>query len=61
MSDDSLDKPATKRDLQDAIAELKIWILKREMGIAFAFLGVQITYFFGTLASLWFMLAHYKP
>jgi hypothetical protein len=57
---EELDKPATRRDLYEAITELKVWILKREMWIAFAFLGIQITYFFGTLASLWFMLAHYK-
>jgi hypothetical protein len=55
------DKPLSRRDLAEAITELKEWILKREMWIAFAFLGIQITYFFGTLASLWFMLAHYKP
>jgi hypothetical protein len=61
MNESGLDQPATRRDLHEAINEAKIWILKREMWIAFAFLGVQITYFFGTLASLWFMLAHYKP
>lgn len=59
--DENLDNPATKRDLREGLSELKLWILKREMSIAFAFIGIQITYFFGTLASLWFMLAHYKP
>jgi len=51
------DQPATKQDLLEAIADLKIWILKREMWIAFAFLGVQITYFSITLASVWFMIS----
>jgi len=43
--------------LLEAITDLKIWILKREIWIAFAFLGIQITYFSITLAGVWFMVS----
>ena len=58
MNDDS---PATKRDLEHAIHELRQFIVEREIITLRWMMGLQITYFFGTLAAVWFMLAHYKP
>lgn len=55
------DQPATKRDLDVAISELKNFVIDRELTALRWVMGIQITYFFGTLAAVWFMLAHYKP
>lgn len=53
--------PATKYDLQLAIHDLREFILVREASWLRWIVTLQITYFFGTLAAVWFMLAHYKP
>lgn len=55
------DQPATKQDLQDAIKDLRQFIVEREIISLRWIIGIQIAYFFGTLAAVWFMLAHYKP
>jgi hypothetical protein len=47
------DKPATKGDLLD----LKQFILEREIIAMRWVLGIQITYFFGTLAAVWFLVS----
>jgi hypothetical protein len=47
------DKPATKGDL----LELKHFILEREIVAMRWVLGIQITYFFGTLAAVWFLVS----
>ena len=61
MSDD-LDSPLTKRGLQSALRDmerdLKAFILEREVVTVRWVIGIQITYFFGTLAAVWFMLTH---
>jgi len=49
--------PATKSDITD----LRQFIVEREIVSLRWMVGLQITYFFGTLAAVWFMLAHYKP
>jgi hypothetical protein len=45
----------TKDDLKD----LKAFILEREIVAMRWVLGVQITYFFGTLAAVWFLITHH--
>ena len=45
----SNDLPATKADLRD----LKQFILEREIVSLRWVIGIQITYFFGTLAMIW--------
>ena len=54
-------QPATRRDLELAISDLKNFVIDRELIALRWVMGIQITYFFGTLAAVWFMLAHYKP
>jgi hypothetical protein len=56
-----MSEPATKTDLDLAIRDLRQFILEREVTAIRWIIGLQITYFFGTLAAVWFMLAHYKP
>jgi hypothetical protein len=46
---------ATKDDIKD----LKTFILEREIVALRWVLGVQITYFFGTLAAVWFLITHH--
>lgn len=55
------DSPATKHDLELAINELKRFVVDREVAAIRWVITIQIAYFFGTLATMWFMLAHYKP
>ena len=55
------DAPATKHDLDLAISELKNFVVEREVTAIRWIITLQITYFFDTLAAVWFMLAHYKP
>jgi hypothetical protein len=51
---------ATKADLKAAMQDLREFILEREVVALRWIITLQITYFFGTLAALWFMLAHSK-
>ena len=55
------ESPATKHDLDAAINRLEKFVIDRELMALRWVMGIQITYFFGTLAAVWFMLAHYKP
>jgi hypothetical protein len=59
------DNLATKDDLRsladqikDLNKDLKNFILEREIVAMRWMLGIQITYFFGTLAAVWFMITH---
>ena len=52
------DSPATKRDLQNLERDLKQFIVEREVISMRWMMGIQITYFFGTLAAVWFMVSH---
>jgi hypothetical protein len=54
------DQPATKRDLTLAISELKTFVVDRELVALRWVITIQITYFFGTLVTMWFLLPHYK-
>jgi hypothetical protein len=50
----------TKADLDNLGRDLRQFIVEREIVALRWMVGLQITYFFGTLAAVWFMLAHYK-
>jgi hypothetical protein len=56
------DNPATKQDLLDLERDLKAFILDREIKSIRWFIGVfgalQVTYFFGTLAMVYFLITH---
>jgi hypothetical protein len=60
MSD--TEQPLTKSDLQSALRDmerdLKQFILEREIIALRWVVGVQITYFGITLASVWFLINH---
>jgi hypothetical protein len=55
-------EPATKRDLDDLKRDLKQFIVEREVNAIRWYIGIfaglQVTYFFGTLAAVWFMISH---
>jgi hypothetical protein len=52
--------PATKRDIQDAINELRLALIDREVKsirwFIATFLGAQIAYFAITLSAVYFLL-----
>jgi hypothetical protein len=52
--------PLTKQDLDSAIAELRIFILDREIGWLKWVVGFQLTYFAITIASMFFIAEHIK-
>ena len=58
MPTENQDSPATKRDLQNLERDLKQFIVEREVVSMRWMMGIQITYFFGTLAAVWFMFSH---
>lgn len=58
------DQPATKQDLKDLERDLKQFIVEREISSIRWFIGIfgalQVTYFFGTLALVYFLITHVK-
>jgi uncharacterized protein YggT (Ycf19 family) len=54
MNDDN--QAATKRDLGELERDLKAFILEREIKTLRWSVGVLMLYFFGTLASVWFLV-----
>jgi hypothetical protein len=64
MSDD-LDSPATKRDLREAIGELKTYIVDRENALIWKVIALQVTLIGAISGALWgaitFTLTHWKP
>lgn len=58
------DQPATKQDLKDLERDLKQFIVEREVSSIRWFIGIfgalQVTYFFGTLALVYFLITHVK-
>ena len=52
MSTD-LDAPATKRDLQDAIAELKNYVLERESSLIWKVIALQVTLIGAIAGAQW--------
>jgi hypothetical protein len=57
-----MNEAATKQDLKDAIAELRQWMLEREVTtIRWAvglFFAIQLSYFALTLGVVYFAVAH---
>jgi hypothetical protein len=51
--------PATKQDIEDAIDELKLYVVERESAWIKWVLGIQITYFVITI-TVAFVAAHIK-
>jgi hypothetical protein len=49
-------QPVTKSDLLDVERDLKAFILEREVNALRWSVGVLFLYFFGTLASVWFLV-----
>ena len=60
MNDD--EQPATKRDLRELERDIKAFILEREVSSIRWFISIfgalQVTYFFGTLAMVYFLITH---
>lgn len=56
------EQAATKQDLKDLERDLKQFILEREVSsirwLISIFGALQVTYFFGTLAMVYFLITH---
>ena len=50
-----------RREVGNELKDLRQFIIEREVVTARWVIGIQIAYFFSTLAAVWFMMAHYKP
>ena len=61
MNDSDLDKPATKRDLRDAIAQMENSVLKREITLYWRFLALSLVLLGAQWAAITWMMAHWKP
>jgi hypothetical protein len=59
MNGEPFSREDLKRDLKDLEHGLKQFILEREVVALRWVLGIQITYFFGTLAAVWFLITHH--
>lgn len=57
-----MSEPATKQDVQDLERDLKAFILEREVSSLRWLIGIfgalQVTYFFGTLGMVYFLITH---
>ena len=49
---------ATKQDLKDLERDLKAFILEREISAIRWFVTIQLTYFFGTIGMVYFLITH---
>jgi len=58
------DQLATKRDLSELEGDIKRFIVEREVNSIRWFIGVfgalQVTYFFGTLAMVYFLITNIR-
>jgi len=61
MDNSDLDKPATKRDLRDAIAQMENFVLKREIALYWRFLTLGLVLLAAQWAAITWMMAHWKP
>ena len=61
MSEDPLDQPATKRDLQEAVRELRIFILDRENALIWKLLTLVLIIAAGQWAAVLTLIQHWKP
>jgi hypothetical protein len=56
-----LDRPATKRDLDDAITRMERFVLDRETGMLWKFLLLGLSLLGAQWAAISWMMAHWKP
>jgi len=61
MNDSDLDKPATKRDLDDALTRMENFVLKRETALYWRFLTLGLALLAAQWAAITWMMAHWKP
>jgi hypothetical protein len=54
-----MDEQLTKADLEAFKAELKTWMLEREVNSVRWMVGTQIAYFAITLSAVWFLVTHH--
>jgi hypothetical protein len=55
-----MNEPVTKQDLDDAIKDLKFFVVDREIGWLKWVVGFQLTYFAITIAAMFFIVEHLK-
>jgi hypothetical protein len=64
MNDESITKTEFHQALKDLERDLKAFILEREVSsirwLISIFGALQVTYFFGTLAMVYFLISHQK-
>lgn len=51
-------EPATRQDLRDAITDLKLYVVEREVTAIRWFVGIQVTYTTIIIGVMYFMLQH---
>lgn len=61
MNDNDHDKPATKRDLHEAIQQMENFVLKREISLYWRFLTLGLALLAAQWAAITWMMAHWKP
>lgn len=61
MSADAAERPATKRDIDDAITRMERFVLDRENGMLWKFLILGLTLLGAQWAAISWMMAHWKP
>jgi hypothetical protein len=65
MNETELDKPATKRDLREAVQELKTDVLERESALIWKVIALQITLIGAIAGAQWaaitWTMSHWKP
>ena len=59
------DRPATKRDIDDAITRMERFVLDRETGLIWKVIALQVTLIAAIAGAQWaalaFILQHWKP
>jgi hypothetical protein len=53
MNDSDLDKPATKRDLREAVQEFKNYVLERESALIWKVIALQVTLIGAIAGTQW--------
>jgi hypothetical protein len=61
MNDSDLDKPATRRDLDNALTRMENFVLKRETALYWRFLTLGLALLAAQWAAITWMMAHWKP
>jgi hypothetical protein len=61
MNDSDLDRPATKRDINDALTRMENFVLKRETALYWRFLTLGLALLAAQWAAITWMMSHWKP